>query len=293
MKLRKVAFLFIAVCTAIVCAIHTDAAARTWTLSELDTLSSREWLWIDAKYQEPISEYYTETDRPDKLPVRSRYIAPKYPKEASKTGAEGSVWVKILIDEKGKVRVARILEDSGTDVGFEEAALSAAIKSTWKPAIKNGKRVPIWVTYESAFYLNITDDGRPIRQIERWHWSARADEVSLNSGYDWQKPAEEDGPDMDEFIEVENRPEKVKDGFISYPEEARKAGMDGSVWVKVLISRSGQVAQAMVVKESGCECGFEESALWGAINCKWKPATFENQPLALWVTYEIKFVLKH
>lgn len=94
--------MLILACNALTCTSHSDVAARTWTLSELDTLSSREWLWIDKKYNEPISEYYTETEAPDKLPERSRYIASKYPMEASKIGAEGSVWVKILIDEKGK-----------------------------------------------------------------------------------------------------------------------------------------------------------------------------------------------
>ncbi len=293
MKFRNVAFLFIAACAALICTLNSEAAARVWTLSELDTLSSREWLWIDKTYTEPISEYYTETEGPDKLPVRSDYIAPKYPKEASKTGAEGSVWVKILVDEKGKVRVARILEDSGTDVGFEDAALAAAIKSKWKPAIKDGKRIPVWVAYKSAFYLNMTDDGRPIRQINRWHWIAAGDSVYFSHGLNWQEPANDDIPGIDDSVGVEVMPVKVKDPKISYPEAARKLEMDGSVWVKVLVSRSGRVAQAMVAKESGCDCGFEESALWAAINSKWKPAMFDKKPIALWVTYEIRFELRH
>ncbi len=292
-KIRNAAFMLIFAYATLAYTVHSEVAARTWTLSELDTLSSREWLWIDKKYNEPISEYYTETDAPDKLPVRSRYIAPKYPKEASKAGAEGSVWVKILIDEKGKVRAARILEDSGTDVGFEDAALAAAIKSKWKPAIKNGNPISIWVSFESAFYLNITDDGQPVRQIDQWNWSAIPPEVPLYLGSNWQKQVTDDFPGLDEFVGIEKAPEMVKPKLIKYPESARKRGLQGSVWVKVLVDRSGNVAQATVAKESGCDCGFEESALWAAINTKWKPAMQDNQPIALWITYEITFVLRH
>lgn len=141
--------------------------------------------------------------------------------------------------------MARILEDSGADVGFEDAALAAAIKSKWKPAIKNGNPIPIWVPFEAAFYLNITDDGQPVRRIDRWHWSAMRPDVPLYFGFDWQKQDTDDFPGMDEFVGIEKAPERVKPKSIAYPERARKQGLQGSVWVKVLVDRSGKVAQAI------------------------------------------------
>lgn len=249
-------------------------------------------MWVDENYKDPISEYYTDTDSPDKLPERNRYITPTYPEAATRAAAEGSVWLKVLIDEKGKVRAARVLEDSGLDVGFEDAALSAARRSTWKPAFKDGKRVPIWVTYEAAFYLTTTAEGLPIRHIDRWRWRVRGAYPSLDTPLDTTKSASAEMPDPTSFIQIDQSPAKVKEGKIIYPVYALKAGIEGSVWVKVLVNKAGQVVEAMVVKESGYNCGFEESALWGAIGCKWKPAMQDGMPINLWVTYEIAFRIR-
>ena len=271
---------------------YVGALARSWTLSELDTLSSREWLWIDKWYKEPISEYYTETQRPDQLPERYRYITPTYPEEAAKAGLDGSVWLKILIDEKGKVRAARILEDSGLDVGFEAAALESAKKSTWKPAFKDGKRVPIWVTYEAVFSLLSTNEGVPIRILNHWDWGIREASSVFGEMPAGHEPEVSELPASSEFVAVDQAPVRKSEGQVIYPEPARKARRDGSVWVRVLVSRTGQVTRAAVAKESGQNCGFEEAALLSAINSKWLPARQGGAPINLWVTYEVRFVLR-
>ena len=269
-----------------------SAHARSWTMPELDTLSDREWMWVDSEYTEPISEFFTGTADPETLPQRYRYSPAKYPDAALIAGVEGSVWVKVLVDEKGKVRAARILEDSGLNVGFEEAALAAARKSMWKPAKSNGKRIPIWVKYEAVFSFSITADGEPIRQNNKWDWSVPSSSPLFDAKIELEKSETDPMPEPDDFIQVEELPAVVKKGKLEYPESARKNGDEGSVWVKVLVDRGGSVRNAMVVKASMCECGFEESALYGAINSKWKPAKQSGSPIMLWVTYEIKFQLK-
>ena len=270
----------------------TFAHARTWTTAELDTLSDREWTWADKKYKDPIAESSTEANHPEVLPERFQYSPAKYPDAAKKAGIEGSVWMKVLIDERGKVRAARVLEDSGLEVGFEEAAIDAAKKSIWKPAMTDGKRIPVWVKYEAIFSFRITADGEPIRQNKKWDWSVPSSDPSFDAEIELEKSETDPMPGPDEFIEVEEPPAMVKQGKLEYPEPARKNGDEGSVWVKVLIDRDGSVRNAMVAKASTCECGFEESALYGAINSKWKPAKQSGSPIMLWVTYEIKFQLK-
>ncbi|MGB5105754.1 MAG: energy transducer TonB [Candidatus Zixiibacteriota bacterium] len=277
---------------ALVSMVAVSAQARTWTMAELDTLRDREWMWVDSKYKEPISEIFTGTVHPDVLPERFRYSSPDYPEAAMKTGAEGSVWLKVLVDVKGKARTARILEDSGLNVGFEEAALTSAKKSVWKPAMIDGKRIAIWVKYEVAFSLRVTDQGEPIRQTEHWHWSVRNPQPILDDSTDSGESLHHESPGLEEFVGLEEAPTQLKRGKVVYPEFARKAILEGSVWVEVLISRDGSVAEAMIVKESGLNCGFEESALYGAINSKWKPAIQDGVPVMLWVEYEISFRIK-
>ena len=73
---------------------------------------------------------------------------------------------------------------------------------------------------------------------------------------------------------------------------ALKAQIEGTVWVKVLVDKTGNVRDAVVVKPSGANAGFEEAALEAAKKGKWKPAIQNKQPVAVWVSYEIKFQLR-
>lgn len=87
----------------------------------------------------------------DEAPVSVKEVKPTFPPSAKGKGIEATVWVKALVDKHGKVREARIFKDSGTDLGFEEAALRAAYQREYKPAVSDGKPVAIWVTYPVRF----------------------------------------------------------------------------------------------------------------------------------------------
>ncbi|MFQ5498631.1 MAG: energy transducer TonB [Candidatus Zixiibacteriota bacterium] len=78
---------------------------------------------------------------------------PEYPRMAKQAGLTGVVWVKALVDEEGNVRNAIVGKSSGT-VSLDEAAVKAAYKNTFKPAIQNGRPVKIWVAYKVDFVLD-------------------------------------------------------------------------------------------------------------------------------------------
>ncbi len=105
-------------------------------------------------------------------------------------------------------------------------------------------------------------------------------------------PLEEYLPQADEFVAYEEQPVIISLEQPVYPPMAQKAGIEGSVWVKVLVDKSGNVRDAMVVKPSGANAGFEEAAVEAAKKGKWRPAIQNKQPVAVWVSYEIKFQLK-
>jgi TonB family protein len=89
----------------------------------------------------------------DRAPSVLRHKTPVYPEKAEFTGTEGRVWVQALVNWEGEVVDARIAKASGTDVGFEEAALKAAYECRYKPALKDGRPVAVWVTYPVTFKL--------------------------------------------------------------------------------------------------------------------------------------------
>lgn len=99
-------------------------------------------------------------------------------------------------------------------------------------------------------------------------------------------------PKPSDFVEVDVQPVPMSQPQPVYPDSAMKASIEGSVWVKVLIDREGKAKDAIILKESGRKVGFEESALAAAKQSTWKPATQKGKPVAVWVSYEVKFTLK-
>ncbi len=79
--------------------------------------------------------------------------SPEFPHQAKKAGITGTVFVKALVDEEGKVLKAIVSKSSGT-VTLDEAALQAAYKCEYKPGIQDGRPVKVWVTYEVEFKLD-------------------------------------------------------------------------------------------------------------------------------------------
>jgi protein TonB len=80
----------------------------------------------------------------------------EYPRLARQAGLEGRVVVQALVDREGNVRKAEVFTSSGT-ASLDDAAVKAAFKNKFKPAIQNGRPVALWVTYNVDFKL--TDAG--------------------------------------------------------------------------------------------------------------------------------------
>jgi TonB family protein len=89
----------------------------------------------------------------DVLPEMIERVPPVYPDSCRLHEISGTLWVKALVDIDGKVRDAHIVKGSGTDCGLAEAALAAARKTRFKPALVDGRPVAVWVTYKVEFAL--------------------------------------------------------------------------------------------------------------------------------------------
>ncbi|UCD93752.1 MAG: energy transducer TonB [Candidatus Zixiibacteriota bacterium] len=104
----------------------------------------------------PDEEYLPEPDEfvPVEIPAEMIYEeVPDYPRLARQAGMEAVVWVKALVDKGGNVKKAMVLKSSGSRAGFDEAAVAAAYKCKFKPAIQNGRPVAVWVSYSVEFTL--------------------------------------------------------------------------------------------------------------------------------------------
>ncbi|MCK4371892.1 MAG: M56 family metallopeptidase, partial [candidate division Zixibacteria bacterium] len=121
-------------------------------------------------------------------------------------------------------------------------------------------------------------------------WQAQAEETPSS-----KKPALKKEtkalPAPDEFVEVDSFPEMIYQAAFVYPEEAKKARIEGKVWVKTLVGKKGVVLDVQLAKTSGHKI-LDESALKSGWKNKFKPAIADGKPVATWITYAVDFVLE-
>jgi protein TonB len=81
-------------------------------------------------------------------------VNPNYPPAAHAKRIEGTVILSVLISETGVVSDVKVLRGAGGTSGLNEAAVTAMKKWKFSPAVKDGKRVKVWVTYPVVFKLH-------------------------------------------------------------------------------------------------------------------------------------------
>ena len=88
--------------------------------------------------------------------------------------------------------------------------------------------------------------------------------------------------------DVGEKPELIRPVPPTYPPIARKAGIEGTVYINVLVGPDGRVQKAEVAK--GLKI-LHKAALEAARQCSFKPARQLDRPVKVWVTIPIQFRL--
>jgi protein TonB len=101
---------------------------------------------------------------------------------------------------------------------------------------------------------------------------------------------EDDDPGMNEFVAVEKIPQVVHAEKPIYPEIARRSSMEGVVWVKILVDKTGKPKKAVVIKEEGGAI-FNDEAIKAAMKYQFTPAIMNSGPIQVWVAIKFNFRL--
>ncbi len=80
-------------------------------------------------------------------------VKPDYPRLACEGNFTGYVILQAFVDKYGAVRKAQAVKCNRPGMGFEEAAVKAALKCKYRPAIQNGNPIGVWVSYKVDFRL--------------------------------------------------------------------------------------------------------------------------------------------
>ncbi len=93
----------------------------------------------------------------------------------------------------------------------------------------------------------------------------------------------------DIFKPVERFPVPVVSPAPAYPEIARRAGIEGTVWVRIWVTKEGKAKKVEMLKSDSNL--FDQSALDAAMHWIFTPAVMNNGPVAVWVSIPFKFKL--
>ena len=99
-------------------------------------------------------------------------------------------------------------------------------------------------------------------------------------------PPEED--EIVPFWHVESPPELVHAVPPKYPEIARKAQMEGKIFLHLLVGKNGEVEDVQFIK--GPEI-FKEAAIKAARQFRFSPALQNDKPVRVWMAVPIDFKL--
>ncbi len=165
---------------------------------------------------------------------------------------------KFMINEKGLIE--KIFLGKNNDEKINQLVLNTVRDWKFKPAMKNGKIVKSQYPMMISFMGNLP-------------------------------PINEDTY----FVAVEEMPEPIGglksiQEKIHYPEIAKRAGIEGKVYVLAFIDENGNVTNAKIIKGIGAGC--DESALDAVKQTKFKPGRQKGKPLKVQVSIPIVFKLQ-
>ena len=78
-------------------------------------------------------------------------VDPNYPSLALERKIQGEVWMRAVVLEDGSVGDVQITKSLDREHGMDDAAVAAAKKWKFKPAIENGTAIPVVVTITMEF----------------------------------------------------------------------------------------------------------------------------------------------
>ena len=187
-----------------------------------------------------------------------------YPEEAKAKKIQGRVTLSFTITETGKVSDVKVLR--GADPILDKEAVRVVESSPdWTPGMKDGKPVSVTYTFPVIFQLNDREntDVFPFQLAE-------------------QKPTF-NGGDANEFLKWVN-------ANISYPENCRKNGISGRVFLSFIVRETGKVTDVKILRSVHEELDREAVRVIG-MSPDWTPGMVDGKPVPVSFNFPVTFQL--
>ncbi len=220
----------------------------------------------------------------------------KYPAEAQQKGEQGRVMVQFVVGKDGKLSDIKIMRSISPALDAEAIRVIKAMP-TWKPGTQRGQAVAVKYTIPISFRLQGSKgDDKPVASdIQVVSVTKANNENSKPIPTDPVK----DSNGEEVFMVVEKMPEfpggtaelmKFLQQNIKYPEQARKDSIQGRVIVQFVITKTGKVSNATVIRSVSPELDAEAIRVINAMPL-WTPGEQKGEPVNVKFTLPIQFRL--
>jgi TonB family protein len=205
----------------------------------------------------------------------------RFPANVIKRGSNGYIEVSFNVSEQGEIQKLKVTK--GVNPEFDKEALRVLnIMPKWTPILKDGKPC------SPLFHIDISLKPNPAKRnsppIASFGIAMGAGSVSAS---DEDKPA----------LLVEKNPE-FKGGLdamlnflkknIRYPEKAKKSGVQGTVFVQFVVSKTGEISDVKILRGISQECD-EEAIRVVKTMPNWTPGQNEGKDVPVMFQIPIKF----
>jgi protein TonB len=234
-----------------------------------------------AKYLKLDFEDHILKQNYEKFLIRALIIA-----AAVHLGIVGSYWAALRLgEEEPPTRVVKIMKytDLGPppSISGQQAAVAPSVSVA--PAIKPSVGIPVPVPD-----ADVSPDQTLATQQEMSDQASPISELSQADISDIQ--IEEDDAPPPDFVPFEKEPVPIHRIEPVYPEFAKKAGLEGQVYVNIWVDKEGKVRDVKILK-SDSEI-FNEPVRDACKQWVFSPAMMKNGPVAVWVAASFRFSLQ-
>ncbi len=202
----------------------------------------------------------------------------KYPEKAKDEEISGRVFISFVIEKDGSVSNVEVKRGIGGGCDDEAVRVVKAMPK-WKPGKKDGK--PVRVSYMLPVNFKLTDD-IPMKSVKKTE--ANKPEMKPNADGVYQIVEE-----MPSFPGGDQKLMEYIANNINYPQEARDKGIEGRVFIRMVIEKDGSVSNVKLLRGIGGGCDEEAERVIKSMP-KWKPGMMKGEPVP--VSYQIPINFK-
>ena len=204
----------------------------------------------------------------------------KYPEKAKDEEISGRVFISFVIEKDGSVSNVELKRGIGGGCDDEAVRVVKAMPK-WKPGIKDGK--PVRVSYMMPINFKLTDD-TPTKSVKKTE--ANKPDMKPNADGVYQIVEE-----MPCFPGGDQKLMEYIANNINYPQEARDKGIEGRVFIGMVIEKDGSVSKVKILRGIGGGCDEEAERVISSMP-KWKPGKVGGKPVPVSYMLPVNFKLQ-